>query len=59
MDLRIKYMERDLYNILPQPPSPWVDYSPLMLESTAEVLEKEERQPDTILAAVPPLIFLR
>jgi hypothetical protein len=30
-----------------------------MLDSTAEVLEKEERRPNAILVAVPPLIFLR
>jgi hypothetical protein len=51
-------MERDLYKILPQNPSPGVDYSPLMVESIAEVLVEEERQPEAVLAAVSPLIFL-
>jgi hypothetical protein len=35
-----------------------MDYSPLMVESVVEVLVKEERWPEAILAAVPPPIFL-
>jgi hypothetical protein len=52
-------MERDWYNILPQTPSLGVDYSRLMVESAEDVLVNEERQPEAILAAVPPLIFFR
>jgi hypothetical protein len=55
MDLRIMYIERDRYKILPQTPSLGVDYSPLMVESIVEVLVKEERRLEAILAAVPPL----
>jgi hypothetical protein len=36
-----------------------VDYSPLAVESDAEVLVKEERRPEATLAAVLPPIFLR
>jgi hypothetical protein len=39
-------------------PSPGVEYSPLMVESNAEVLVKEERWPEAILVAVVPPIFL-
>jgi hypothetical protein len=35
-----------------------VDYSPLIVESATEVFVEEERQPEVILAAVPPPIFL-
>jgi hypothetical protein len=59
MDLRIKYVERDWYKILPQTPSRGVDYSLLMVESTVDVLVKEERRPGAITAAVPPPIFLQ
>jgi hypothetical protein len=58
MDLRIKCTERDCDKILAQTPSLGVEYSPLMVESIAKVLVKEERQPKAIPAAVPPPIFL-
>jgi hypothetical protein len=35
-----------------------MNYSPLMVESKEEMLVKEERWPEAIPAAVPPLIFL-
>ena len=36
-----------------------MDYSPLIMDIDEEVLVKEERRPEAILAAVPPPIFLR
>jgi hypothetical protein len=36
-----------------------VDYSPLMVECKEEVLVKEERRTEAILAVVPHPIFLR
>jgi hypothetical protein len=35
-----------------------VNYSPLMVESNEETLVMEERWPEAIPAAIPPLIFL-
>jgi hypothetical protein len=52
-------IERSIQDTTTKTLSLGVYYSPLMMESAAEVLLKEERHLDAIQAAVSPTIFLQ